>query len=324
MTTVRRLIIACCIVALPGIAASATLRPVVTLESNVVRLSDLFDDAGPGAERVLGPAPVPGTRIVVESSQLSAIARQFGVDWRAASPADRTLIDRRGRMVPREDVLAALRAALNAVGAPEDATMELPGFTAPLVPAEATTEAGIEQLDYDAGTLRFTATLAITGADMATQRMRLSGRLEEHTDLPVPTHRILQGTVIGPEDLHMVPVRSSLIRGEVVRTAAQALGMVLRHPAVPGQPVLVQDLARPPAVLKGARVTMELQTPGLSLVAQGQALENGALGERISILNPASRAVVVAEIIAGNRVRVAPDSPPTILPAGAATQVAVR
>ena len=54
---------------------------------------------GPKPTRVLGPGPAPGGRIVVEAAQLAAIARQFGVDWRPASPADRAVLDRPGRML---------------------------------------------------------------------------------------------------------------------------------------------------------------------------------------------------------------------------------
>ena len=60
----------------------ATLRTMTTLHASVVRLSDLFDEAGANADRVLGPGPGAGGRIVVEAAQLGAIARQFGVDWR--------------------------------------------------------------------------------------------------------------------------------------------------------------------------------------------------------------------------------------------------
>jgi flagellar basal body P-ring formation protein FlgA len=49
-------------------ADAATLRSVTTLHSAVVRLSDLFDDAGAGADRVLGPGPGAGGRIVVEAA----------------------------------------------------------------------------------------------------------------------------------------------------------------------------------------------------------------------------------------------------------------
>jgi hypothetical protein len=57
-------------------ADAATLRTMTTLHAPVVRLSDLFDDAGAGADRVLGPGPGAGGRIVVEAAQLGAIARR--------------------------------------------------------------------------------------------------------------------------------------------------------------------------------------------------------------------------------------------------------
>jgi len=98
-------------------AEPATLRSATTLQQPQVRISDLFDDAGPEAERVLGPGPSPGGRIVVEAAQAAAIARQFGVAWRPASSADRVVIDRPGRLLAREDLLGALRSALLGAGA---------------------------------------------------------------------------------------------------------------------------------------------------------------------------------------------------------------
>ena len=94
-------------------AEAATLRTMTTLHAPVVLLSDLFDDAGANAQRVLGPGPGAGGRIVVEAAQLGAIARQFGVDWRPASSADRAVLDRPGRPLRRDDVLDAVRTALD-------------------------------------------------------------------------------------------------------------------------------------------------------------------------------------------------------------------
>jgi len=56
-------------------AQAASLRNVTTLHGPLVYVRDLFDDAGPNADRVLGPGPAPGDRIIVEAPQLNAIAR---------------------------------------------------------------------------------------------------------------------------------------------------------------------------------------------------------------------------------------------------------
>ncbi|MBN8892988.1 MAG: flagella basal body P-ring formation protein FlgA [Rhodospirillales bacterium 70-18] len=314
----------------PNPAWGATLRPITTLSAGVVRLSDLFDDAGPEAQRVLGPAPAPGARIVVESRQLAAIARQFRVDWRPASTGDRIVLDRPGRLLDRAEAVAALRDALAGVGAPADAEIELPGFSAPLIPQDAKPQFAVEQLDYQGGAGRFTAQLAVTADDMAPLRLRLSGTLAEMVTLPVPAHRLAPGSVIAADDLIIARVRAGLVRGAVAQAPAQAVGLAPRRMLMPGQPLLLADLRKPEAVAKGARVAMQLLAPGLLLLAQGQALESGAVGERIQVLNPASRAVVEAEIVGRDRVRVAPGSVPLATPGTAgfysnyAAQVAVR
>lgn len=308
-------------------AAAATLRNATTLETAVVRLSDLFDDAGQRGSRVLGPAPAPGERIVVEAAQLAAIARQFGVDWRPASPADRSVLDRPGRVLAREEVVSALRAALAAVGAPADGDVETPGFSAPMVPLAGHAEVAIEQLDYDGASGRFTSTLAITCTDMPTARTRLSGRVQEMLELPVLVHRLPPGSVLQAGDLQSARVRSDGLREGVVRHAVDAVGLALKRQAVAGQPLSAADLMRPTIVQKGARVTMELRAPGLAVTGQGVALEAGGAGERIRLLNPTSRAVLEGEVIGPDRVRVAQGSTP-LQPAGSIpvglAQVAVR
>ena len=267
-------LLACAVLATTP-AAAASLRPLTTLAAPVVRLADLFDDAGPGAERVLGPAPAPGARLVVEAPQLAAIARQFDVAWQPASPMDRVVLDRPGRMLPRDTLMQALRAALAGVGAPDDMEIDLPGFASPMVAPEARPRLDIEQLDWDAATGRFAATLSVSGNSMATQRMRLVGTVQEMVTLPVAAHRLPAGAVIAPDDLLVSRVRTSLVRGEAVHDAAQAIGMTLRRPLVPGQPLPMAEISRTATVLKGARITMQLASPGLTLVAQGTAIEEG-------------------------------------------------
>jgi flagella basal body P-ring formation protein FlgA len=303
-------------------AHAATLRTLTTLSAPVVKLSDLFDDAGSRADRVLGPAPAPGERIVVEAAQLAAIARQFGVDWRPASAADRAVLDRPGKLLPRASIVEPLLAALVRVGAPAEAELELPGFDAPLVPTEASPSVAVEQADYEGTSGRFTGVVLISGPAMAPLRLRLSGQVNEIVHVLVPLHRLPAGTVLRAGDLTPAAVRAASVRGDVVRAASEAVGQALRHAVAEGQPVPLAELQHPLAVLKGAHVGMELRVPGLTVVAQGTALEGGAVGERIQVLNPVSGLAVEGEIVGPDRVTVAADSVP--LPTGRAAQVAAR
>ncbi|MBN8909949.1 MAG: flagellar basal body P-ring formation protein FlgA [Rhodospirillales bacterium] len=288
-------------------AEAATLRPATTLNAPVVLLRDLFDDAGAHADRVLGPGPAPGGRIVVEAPQLAAIARQFGVAWRPVSKGDRAVLEWPGRPLPRQEVVAAVRLALVASGAAEDCLIELPGFNPPLVPLDTPTRADVTQLDYEAGTGRFTAMLSVLAAGMEPINTRVSGRVEDTIELPVTTTRLNAGAVLRAEDVHFALIPATLARGEVVHTVAEAVGMQIKRSVAAGQPLTTADLTRPATIVRGATVQMRLQAPGIELTGQGVALEAGAMGERIRVLNPTSRAVLEAEVLGPNLVRIAPN-----------------
>jgi flagella basal body P-ring formation protein FlgA len=291
-------------------AEAATLRALTTLHAPVVLLSDLFDGAGANAQRVLGPGPGAGGRIVVEAAQLGAIARQFGVDWRSASSADRAVLDRPGRPLRRNEVVDAVRNALIGSGASADCDVELAGFTPPLVPFESDPRPVVSDLEYDANAGRFSAALSIAGEAMEPIHMRVTGRVDDTVEVPVATARLLAGSVLRAEDMQIARVHMSLLRGEVVHQALDAIGMQVKRPIATGQPLVRTELTRPSMVQKGATVQMLLDSPGIVLTAQGQAMEPGAIGERIRVLNPVSRAVVESEVIGPDRVRVSPDTMP--------------
>jgi len=291
-------------------AQAASLRMATMLHAPVVRLSDLFDDAGANANRVLGTAPGPGGSIVVEAPQLGAIARQFGVDWQPASPADRAVLGRAGRLLPRGDVLRAVKLALVAAGASSECEIELPGFTPPMVPAEASPRPLATELDYDAGSGRFSAVLSVTGEGMEPINLRVAGQVNDTIELPVAVARLTAGTVLRANDVRLARVPVAMVHSEVLHASSEAVGLQLKHPAVAGQPFAVADVTRPSLVQRGANVEMQLQSPGISLLAQGVAMDSGATGERIRVLNPSSRAVVEAEVIGPGRVRVTPETMP--------------
>ena len=303
---------------------AATLRPMTTLAAPVVRLSDLFDDAGPLAARVLGPAPPPGERIVVQARQLAAIARMFGVAWHPDSPADTAVLERPGQPLPRAAVLEALRAALAGVGAPAELDVRLPGYAAPMVPAGTPPAVTVEQLDYDAATGAFSAAVLATGEGMAPLRLRLSGRAEEMVRLLVPAHALAAGSVVGAADVMPARLRLGALHGEAAHEPAQLLGMTLRRPAAAGRPVPLADLAPPGSVEKGAPVLLQIEIGGLSATAQGIALADGAPGARIAVLNPLSHMVVQGEVLPSGAVAVLPGSLPAPAGAQSLAQAATR
>ena len=300
-------------------AGAATLRPFTTLERRVVRLSDLWD--GVVKDRDIGPAPAPGARISVEAPQLAAIARQFGVDWEPSTPGDRAILERAGRPVARETVIAALRSALGAAGAPADADVEVQAFSAPVVATESAAVPSVSQLSYDVGSGLFTALIGVTGDGPAPAETRVSGRVVAMQDVLVPVRTIGAGEVVGAADLRVARIRAARWPSELVRSMEQAVGFSPRRVLLQDQPIAAADLEQPLMVRKGATVRMMLNMPGIALTAEGVALSPAAMGQRLRVLNPNSKMLVDAEATGPGEVRVMPGSAP--VPAGSSAGFAL-
>ena len=313
------------VVAVLGPAGAVTVRPIVTLQGADVRLSDLFD--GAASDRRLGPAPPPGERFTVEAPQLAAIARQFGVDWRPATGGERTVVERAGKPLAREAAEAAIRAALAGAGAPQNLDIDLAAFAAPMLPAEGEPVVSVASLDYDRASGRFAAALSIVSTDRSATGMRLVGQAWETIALPVLTRRLSAGAVPATADVSVIRVRSATVRDEIATSPADIVGRALKRPLVAGVPVSLADLGAPLLVHKGALVAMTLDSPGIAVTARGLALDSGGRGERVRVQNPNSRAVMEAEVVGDDRVRVSPDTTPTVPPEGVAAnarKVALR
>ncbi len=299
-----------CLVLTIGAAQAAELRPIVTLTGPHVYLRDLFEDVGPNGDRLLGPGPVPGGRIIVAAAQLGAIARQFGVDWRPASSGDRAILEWPGRPLRKDDAIEAVRAALVVAGADPDCVVELSGYIPPLVPHGVDPRPMVAQLDYNQSTGRFTAVLSIVADGMDPLTTRIGGSAETLVEVPVLTARLASGAVLRPQDLRLAKVNSSLVKGDAPLPASGLVGMMLRRSIAAGQPLRPDDLTRPPVVTRDSVVRVVLDMRGLSVSGQGFAMEAGAIGDRIRLRNPTSRAILEAEVIGPGVVRIAPGTMP--------------
>ena len=306
-----------CLIASLGLA-SAGIAPVhasalktrTTLHGPQVYLRDLFEDAGVNADRLLGPGPGPGGRIVVESRQLKFIARQYDVDWEPISHADRAVLEWPGRPLERAQVLTAVRAALVAQGASVDCDIVIPGFSPPIVPAAGASPPVITQLEFDRDLGRFTAMLSVTGDGWEPISTRLSGEVADVIELPVAVARLTAGSIAGPDDVRMARIHVTSVHTEVARDPARVIGMQLKLQMQPGVPIPLSNLMQPTQINRGDAVRLQLQASGLWLTGQGMALESGAVGDRIRVRNVSSQAVLEAEVVKPGEVRVMPGSSP--------------
>lgn len=113
-------------------------------------------------------------------------------------------------------------------------------------------------------------------------------------DIVVPTRTIRVNELLSPQDFE---VREGELRG-VVTNLAFLEGLEARVALYPGRPVRLQDVGPPALVDRNEIVVLVFASGGLQIRADGRALSRGALGDRVRVMNLASRSTlfgVVAE-----------------------------
>lgn len=280
------------------------LRNAIVVEGSDITLGDLFDGAGEMAFVTVRPAPEPGERLSIRTRSLKDFARVKGLDWQVPPGLRSIQVERAGRPIPRQDLESALRPELGAAGVSGSFEIDLQGRAGGLnVPPDAAYQIEISAVEFDRRTSRFSAALRISGSDFATKRLKLSGYAHRLVEIPVLSRRLGKGEIIRADDLTLVEVRAGRSQQNTFRDTADLIGLETKRALQANRPIRLGEVQTPVLVKKGSLVTMLVRTPAISLSAVGQALENGAMGEVIRILNPKSHKTVQGTVVSKGQVQ---------------------
>jgi flagellar basal body P-ring formation protein FlgA len=305
--------------ALPASADPAP-RPAVTVRADVIRLGDIFSDAGSRAGDIVAPAPGLGMRTIYDADWLAATAHAHHLSWTPGSAYPQVTVERASRVIDADAILPRLMAEIAQRQSIDAAELQLdnPGLRL-VVPAEAADAIAIDGLTVESRSGRVAAIVSAPAGDPAAQRVRVSGKLIYRVELPALAHPLAPGAVITAADLTQITVRRDSLGQDVSSDANQLIGKTPRRALRVGEPVRLADLQLPILIHKGELVTMLLETGELHLTAQGQALEDGARGALIRVSNSKSSRLLDATIVGAGLVRVIP---PDTLPVMAAKTAA--
>ncbi len=280
-------------------------RSQVTVSESVVRLGDLFTNTGAKAGNSVDRAPHPGSETVYDVHRLAAVARAHGLVWQAQSWSERVVVKRPGQTINADEIRAAINAALEIKGLSGKWRLVLSNRQPRLsVPLGQPAIANVASLQFRERTGRFVAVVT-GGADTAGQpRLTVSGRVHRLLDIPTLNRRLKAGDIIGPSDIRWVTMRADRINRNVITDAESLIGMTPKRIAAAGEILRNGDMRRPRMVKKGRIVTMVLTTPHMVLTSKGRAMEHGARGDTIKIMNLKSKAMIEAEITGTNSVRI--------------------
>ncbi|WP_146144776.1 flagellar basal body P-ring formation chaperone FlgA [Phreatobacter cathodiphilus] len=318
MSRARRLLLATllCGIALPATAQSGrpVLRLDVTVAGEVVRLGDLFENAGRHADVAVFRSPDPGHTGQVPAWRIVEAARRAGLEPESADRNREVTVTRDARTVPLAEMEEKIATGLAGTLGLSDSSRIQVVFdrgTRPLVvEREASGQIDILRLEHDPRSGRFDAVLGIRGSGRSerTGGFRVNGTANELVEFVVPARTIGRGEVVRTSDLTVERRPRSALPGmtaDTIVSLGQAVGMAARRPLSPERPFRTADLMKPELVERNANVLIVVELPGLSLTMRGKALEAGAEGDVIQVENMQSRKKLQAVVTGLNRVSLA-------------------
>lgn len=119
-------------------------------------------------------------------------------------------------------------------------------------------------------------------------------------------HRVDRHHTISEKDLKVVRRETTFLPRDIVRSPKEAIGLRTKGIIVAGTVLRKGLLEEPPVVRRGDRVTMRVVLPGILVEAEGEAREDGRIGEIISVRNVRSGKVVMGRVVDEHAVVVAP------------------
>lgn len=296
----RRLLIACALAAAlfsaAAARAAAVLQGDVVVDDDMIRLGDIFANVGDKADVAVAIAPKPGRQAVFDAAWLVNVANANGLEWHPASQNDHVTVERSGHAVPAAAIEDAVKAAATdkagqyGISGKVQVSLDNRNIALYANPDDGPA-VQVRDLWIDREGARFTATVA-AGPDASAQIVKVSGRFYEMTSIPVLTRRIGANDVIGPEDIRFVEVRNDSIDSDVITDPDALIGMSPRRQAVESVPLRAGDFRAPIIVTKGSLVSMTLETPYMQITAQGRAIEDGAKGQVIKVMNTQSKTTI--------------------------------
>lgn len=276
-----------------GAAGAAVLRGHTTVDSDMVRLADLFANAGAKGPTVVAPAPQAGATQVFDAETLRDIARRSGLGWEPQTRYDRVVVERAAVAVPHEEIVARLREALIAGGMPGDRQVSLSQRDYSLhVPPGRETGLRVENARLDTRTGRFAASLIVPRGEQSTDRMHLAGRVHEVVEVPVLSRRVNRGEVIGKGDIETIEMPRETIARNVILDPDRLIGQTPRRLLAENTPLRPSDVQAPIVVAKGALVMVVLRTDRMLITARGRALDDAAAGDIVRVLNTRSSTTI--------------------------------
>jgi flagella basal body P-ring formation protein FlgA len=293
----------------PAMSMPATpmLKRDVTVESDLVRIGDVLENPGAGARVPIFRAPDLGQTGTVSAARVMEALRPHGFTIVETHGVSEIAVTRAARTFTVKDLEARIAEELAGqfgLGEAKNLTVTIERDAKPvqLEPNAGDLRAG--RILYDRSG-RFDMTFDVPGSSAARRTpLRFIGTVVETVETAVLTRGINRGEVVKASDVAIERRPKADIHGDINATSANLVGLAAKRGLRAGDVLHGTDLMKPEIVQRNENVTLVYEAPGLVLTIRGKALETGALGDTVNVLNIQSKRNVQGTISGPGQVSV--------------------
>lgn len=283
------------------------LRSQVMTLSEIVTVGDFYSNAGLLSQKPLFRSPDMGTSGNVPASLVAERARAAGLET-AGTDGLRTVVVYRGATKLNRDQLAGLvRTALAERNAGLDADrLEIRLLQAPdqvLADPKVHDPIRIDRIEWSASGGHFTLHASVA-VEFGTEPLILSGIATEMIEIAALTQPVRRGDILKEEDVDMLRMPRNKVPAGAVNDVSEIVGKQARTNIRANAPLSHRDFQHPVLIKRGEKITVTFEMPGMKLTSRAQAMDDGAKGDVIDVMNLQSRRIVPAIVTSRGQVRV--------------------
>jgi len=284
-------------------AKAITLKQNSIIEDNTIKLGDVFNGLKRNENKILGPAPLPGKDMTLNARTLMRIAVAMDLPWRPQHSSEQVILKRAATVIGSDVIKEEIHNALleHGVQGEFDVSMRS-GFGDIILPESEPAQVEVDRFSFSPETNSFEAVIVAPSKDNPIYTTSLTGTIARLVKIPVLRNPLRSGTIIGERDIHTISIKESALRSNIILDARDLIGLTPRTLISSGAPVKINDLEQPQVVSRGSLVTMVFKNGTLTLTTQGKAMENGAVGDLIRVVNAGSNRTVQGLVSGDNEV----------------------
>lgn len=289
------------------------LKAQATVSSDLVKIGDLVENAGIVAKVPIFRAPDLGFTGTVSADAVVAAVQKYALIGLDTAGLTEVTVTRPARTIAAdeiEDVLAQGLAARYQLGPVKDIAVSFDGILSAInVEPSALGEPRLTRLAYDQRNGRFDASLELPTGASAHGTLRLTGRAVATLQVVTLSHAVDRGTVLKEGDVVVERRPRAEVSREALTEPERARGLAVRSNLQAGAILRAADLTKPEIVQRNDMVTLSYTMPGLTLSVRGKALDGGAEGDLISVVNEQSKRTLQAVVTGPGRAAISAGAP---------------